>query len=593
MKKTAVRLILKLLVSLFPFSSASALSEGMPDFTQTGKFGTYYDYETYDVLYMRHDIAVVNDADELWQYSVHLKTNSKERFESGDAYAVTKVDARKIADNVKMIDEHGGFWLKTDGSLWAVKYNYETGALNEPVKVMDGIQSIQGKTVGMHVKALGTDGTLTYVPNPYSHYPYEQQFVIDTGVDVLVQGENNEYYIKGNKVYSYKYTDPGYTPMLEQTLPFSDVEWFYVDSDNAFMVLSSERELWSWGQNEKGKLGNGGLYDEEIANAIVIGTIKKEYPVFLIEDDPHRILTDITEIWMGAKRELYAVDERGKQWKWGYGESPMRPVLEDNLLGPTRYPASLEGYSPVQTTVSSRCMPIDVYDFILLEKDGTIRWCHTDVNKTASLDGKWTEIGCWRKAGKSSQSVVPATPTEPAPSVLYGRFSDVPKSSYYYEAVEWAYDNKIAAGTGGDTFSPNRTCTRGDFITFLWRAMGAVKLESPNPYLDVPDDAYYADAAVMAYEFDIADAGFFNPNAPCTRAMAAEFFWKLFGCPRGGLDTTFSDVPKSSPYYEAVKWAVETGIAAGTGEDTFSPDQTCTRGQIVTFLWRMGLGPLE
>ncbi len=159
-------------------------------------------------------------------------------------------------------------------------------------------------------------------------------------------------------------------------------------------------------------------------------------------------------------------------------------------------------------------------------------------------------------------------------------FSDVDDGAYYAEPVEWAVANGITDGTSNTTFSPEQTCTRGQIITFLWRAAGCPVPQRLDYFSDVDIDSYYAPAAAWAKEQGMAEGSKFSPEAPCTREMAVEFMWKQSGSPAASA-AGFTDV--SSP---AVNWAVANGVTDGTSDTTFSPKQTCTRGQIVTFLFR-------
>ena len=169
---------------------------------------------------------------------------------------------------------------------------------------------------------------------------------------------------------------------------------------------------------------------------------------------------------------------------------------------------------------------------------------------------------------------------------LVAGFSDVPADAYYRDAVQWAVDRGITSGTGGTTFSPDRNCTRAEILTFLWRAMGSPAPKGGASFDDVASGAYYADAAAWAAGEGIVLGNRLDPDAPCTRAMAVEFLWRAGGCQAIATDTGFTDVPISASYSTAVEWAVIYGITSGTSESTFSPDMVCTRGQIMTFLYR-------
>lgn len=173
----------------------------------------------------------------------------------------------------------------------------------------------------------------------------------------------------------------------------------------------------------------------------------------------------------------------------------------------------------------------------------------------------------------------------PAAALSSSPFPDVAPGSYYASAVQWAVDRGVTSGTTASTFSPDDTCTRAQILTFLWRALGSPKRTGQALLADVPSDAYYAKAALWGRLADIYSGGYFQPNQPCTRAMAVEFIWRAAGSPKAS-PAAFSDVPASGDTASAVAWAVEQGITSGTSATTFSPDKTCTRAQIVTFLHR-------
>lgn len=169
-------------------------------------------------------------------------------------------------------------------------------------------------------------------------------------------------------------------------------------------------------------------------------------------------------------------------------------------------------------------------------------------------------------------------------------FTDVPAGAYYADAVKWAVAEGITSGTSPTTFSPNNGCTRAQMVTFLWRAAGSPEPESDyEPFRDVPKDAYYRKAVLWAAGEGITSGTSpttFSPNATVTRAQTVTFLWRWEGEPEADQRSGFRDVPTGQYYSQAVSWAVEAGITNGTGTTTFSPGQTCTRAQIVTFLWR-------
>ena len=172
-------------------------------------------------------------------------------------------------------------------------------------------------------------------------------------------------------------------------------------------------------------------------------------------------------------------------------------------------------------------------------------------------------------------------------------FYDVPNGAYFYEAVKWAVENGITTGVGNDLFAPEQPCTRAQIVTFLWRAAG-----SPEPkgaasgMSDVVFGSYYEKAVAWAIENGITTGtaeGTFSPDATCTRAQAVTFLARAQNAKATGK-TAFSDVPADSYFADAVAWAQANGVTTGTSETTFSPDNDCTRAQIVTFLYRANQG---
>lgn len=168
-------------------------------------------------------------------------------------------------------------------------------------------------------------------------------------------------------------------------------------------------------------------------------------------------------------------------------------------------------------------------------------------------------------------------------------FEDVAADQYYSEAVAWAVERGITAGTTETTFSPDAPCTRGQVLTFLWRAAGSPepREDTVNPFSDAAESAHYYSAVLWALEKNILPAReTLSPGTPCTRGEAMLYFWRHAGSPAPETDAVFDDVDPAADYARAVSWAVETGITEGTADASFSPDRPCTRGQIVTLLRR-------
>ncbi len=168
-------------------------------------------------------------------------------------------------------------------------------------------------------------------------------------------------------------------------------------------------------------------------------------------------------------------------------------------------------------------------------------------------------------------------------------FEDVTIGAYYYDAVDWAVEKGITAGTDSTHFSPKKACTRGEAVTFLWRAEGSPEPAGDMAFTDVQNGAYYEKAVRWAVEKGVTSgtgSGKFSPNMTCDRSQIVTFLYRAENQPAITGGNSFTDV-KAGQYYEnAVKWAVENGITSGTGNGKFSPGMKCDRSQIITFLYR-------
>ena len=211
------------------------------------------------------------------------------------------------------------------------------------------------------------------------------------------------------------------------------------------------------------------------------------------------------------------------------------------------------------------------------------------------LDSKDKEIKLTEKGGKftftmpASAVTVKAGFKAEAP-VIDHPFTDVPEGSWYEDAVIWAVDKGITAGTSATTFSPDGICTRAQAVTFLWRAAGSPEPKtSTMPFTDVKVGSYYYDAVLWAVEQGITagtSATTFAPDLNCSRAQIVTFLWRAAGSPAISGSPAFSDVASDAYYAKAVKWAQANGITSGIGGGLFGSNDNCTRAQIVTFIWR-------
>ena len=282
--------------------------------------------------------------------------------------------------------------------------------------------------------------------------------------------------------------------------------------------------------------------------------------------------------------------------KWIFAETPVRPGQsssggssdrdhDHSVSAPSHITGGAMSVTPTAaakgTTVTITVEPSDGYKLDKLtvtDKDG---------NRLALSDkgnGKYTFI---MPAGKVS--------VEPvfAPIRAQPEFKDVEKDSYYHDAVHWALEKGITEGTSTDTFSPGASCTRAQMVTFLWRAAGSPSPKSAaNPFKDINENDYYYFAILWAIENGITSgtgADTFSPGATVTRGQTVTFLHRAAGSPLAG-SSGFNDVSDGAYYAKAVAWAAENGITGGTGSNKFAPNADCTRGQIVTLLYRANKG---
>ena len=218
----------------------------------------------------------------------------------------------------------------------------------------------------------------------------------------------------------------------------------------------------------------------------------------------------------------------------------------------------------------------------LITAQGHSRTCSTcgapDKNYAHTYNSKGICSACGYNSGKQ---------TDPKPQKI---FTDVKSSDYFSTPVLWAVKNNVTSGTSNTTFSPNDFCTRAQVVTFLWRAAGSPKINSSyNPFTDVKKGQYYYNAVLWAVENGITSgvsAHQFAPEDTCTRGQIVAFLYRFAGQPKASGNNPFTDVRSSQYYYKAVLWAVKNNITTGVDATHFAPNDTCTRAQVVTFLYR-------
>ena len=212
------------------------------------------------------------------------------------------------------------------------------------------------------------------------------------------------------------------------------------------------------------------------------------------------------------------------------------------------------------------------------------------------LDGKDKERKLTDKGDGKYSFIMPADKVTVEASFkeefpdLPNSFSDLAPSDFCYDAVMWAVGRDITGGIGNDTFGPNLPCTRAQAVTFLWRAAGSPEPETrAMPLTDVPVGSYYYNAVLWAIENGITEGTsdtMFSPDATCSRAQIVTFLWRAGGSPATSGNSAFTDVASDAYYAAAVIWAEKNDITGGIGGGLFGSNNDCTRGQIVTFIYR-------
>ena len=208
---------------------------------------------------------------------------------------------------------------------------------------------------------------------------------------------------------------------------------------------------------------------------------------------------------------------------------------------------------------------------------------------TDAGDGKYTFLMPGSAVKTSVSFVTEAVTPAPGPDQAFP-FADVKADAYYREAVRWAVDEGITSGTSATTFGPDLPCTRGQIVTFLWRAAGSPAPTGALTFTDVAEGSYCADAVRWAAENGIASGTSketFSPDLPCTRAQMAAFLYRSQKSPAVSGSSAFTDVNAGDYFHDAVLWAAQNGITSGISAAAYGPDAICTRAQMVMFLYRL------
>lgn len=502
---------------------------------------------------------------------------------------------------------------------------------NEPAIYNQGnlAQPITGKT-GHHMLVIKKNGELwamgdnsCYQAGQGTRYGYEETkdytqwdtdpvFVMDDVVKADCSGHASAAITKNGDLYFWGYnlaksTTGGqgieYTTYTEPTLVLTDVKDVDLGFDHV-LALRKDGSVWAMGCLDDGTLGNGvdksgaGSLQESMVQVMggCVDIAAGDHTSFFVKSDgilyasgdntfnklgvpydtmdfavnPIKVTTGVAMVDASSGNACFVKND-GSVWTTGNNHQYQRGIhkFKDNQHC---YP------SKVTTNVKTVSMS-DTYT-LLIKNDGQMYgFGKTDYLGTGQKEYPNPYLSYYYEIPYIFDPIPVALSAGAYAGMFGSAFKDVPEGMYYYEPVLWALEEDITSGTSATTFGPNDSCSRGQIITFLWRAAG-----SPEPYgggycTDVPEGMYYTKAVNWAYEESMFDGEQFRPNAPCTRLMAVEFMWKYAGYPEAPM-ANFTDA-----FSSAVDWALDVGVTSGTSATTFSPNMNCSRGQIVTFLY--------
>ena len=435
--------------------------------------------------------------------------------------------------------------LKTDGSLWCLGEK-GAGQLSQPTQVLTGVNTISDEY------ALKTNGEVYYI----AHYSEYKAFLVGKNAAGLF---GNVFLSGGKLYYAWRENEPSEdTPVSNCKAVFSQPGVSY--------YLDANGDLWSKGYSLRGEVGNGTSYDHRSVMYNPFGSDSGWFSVSLETEGPVVILSDVADVWTADEGAVYAVKKDGTIWKWGDGHTIKAYLENGNSIREYKYPEDLTGWAPRQVSVPDHWDVMSGDKVVRFGADGSL----SIADWTRGGEDGWPSYSNWTRLQDWAADPGNATP-----------FTDVRSSADYYDAVKWALDKGITDGMDATHFCPDATVTRGQCVTFLWRAMGCPEpAASANPFVDVAAGQYFFEAVLWAVEKGITngvDGTHFDPNGTLSTQHIITFLFRTRNPGRDGWNG------------EAAQWAKKkdpNGQNRPFGVDVpVSNDTPCPRAHVVQFLY--------